>query len=504
MAYNHGTAVQERETGVIAPITGTAGLQVVFGTAPINLAANPDGVTNKPIMANSWAEAVEQLGYSDEKDDKGHFKYTLCASMFASFKLFNVAPVIFVNVLDPKQHKKDFENTEVNVEALEATLEKTGVLLSTVQVKKGSDESPLALNTDYILSFDSTTGNLKITLVAEAAGAEEETLKVSGSNIDPTAVNEKDVIGLSSGAEEKGMEVLRQVYPKFGMTPGLLLAPGWSHSPDVGIALAAKCQEINGFYSCECFIDIDSTASGCTVYTDAKQEKEKAGCTSNHAMALWPCVVSGSTKLWYSAAMGALTAYMDASNDDVPNLSPSNEMMGITGTVLADAKYTPNADGTGGTWDKEVLLDQLQANVLNSYGVTTALNKNGWHTWGNNTAAYPATTDPKDRWFCCRRFFSWWGNSVMLTYDQKVDDPADQRLIESIVDSENIRGNAYVAQGKCAGARIEYIPEENTVTDLLNGKLTFHIYLAPYTPAEYILFTLEFDPDALEAALNGG
>lgn len=141
---------------------------------------------------------------------------------------------------------------------------------------------------------------------------------------------------------------------------------------------------------------------------------------------------------------------------------------------------------------------------MNSFGVTTAINNNGWKTWGNRTAAYPANSDPKDMWLCCRRFFSWWGNSFILTYAQKVDDPADPRLIQAIVDTENIRGGAYVAQGKCAAAYIEFNAEENAVTDLINGKLTFHQHLAPYVPAEDILNILEFDPDALSAALTGG
>ena len=89
MPYQHGVRVLEQPTGVVAPILGTAGLQVVFGTAPINLAKNPTAVTNKPVIAYSWAEAVEQLGYSDDWES-----YTLCQSMYASFKLFGVAPVI--------------------------------------------------------------------------------------------------------------------------------------------------------------------------------------------------------------------------------------------------------------------------------------------------------------------------------------------------------------------------------------------------------------------------
>ena len=58
---------------------------------------------------------------------------------------------------------------------------------------------------------------------------------------------------------------------------------------------------------------------------------------------------------------------------------------------------------------------------------------------GNNTACYPDVTDPKDRWIACRRFFSWWANSFMLTYKSRVDNPANKRLIETICDTENIR-----------------------------------------------------------------
>ena len=188
--------------------------------------------------------------------------------------------------------------------------------------------------------------------------------------------------------------------------------------------------------------------------------------------------------------MGALIAYTDANNDDVPNLSPSNKLISITGTVLED--------GT------EVNLDQQQANFINGQGIITAVNLNGWRTWGNNTACYPANTDPKDRWLCCRRFFSWWGNSFILNYSQNVDDPANYRLIESIVDTENIRGNSYVAQGKCAGVKIEYNEDDNPITDVLNGKIQFKQWLAPYTPAEDILNILEFDPSMIESALNGG
>lgn len=481
MAYNHGVRVKEQATSLVAPVTGTAGLQVIIGTAPVNLAADPYKATNVPMIAYSFSEAVEQVGYSDD------FKnYTLCQSMDACFRVLNIAPIILINVLDPKKHKKANEEQTVNVEKMQATVKMVGILADTVEVK--ANEATLTAGTDYITTFDDD-GYLVITLTAGGKGASAKTLTVNSTSIDPTAVTESDIIGgynASTGAET-GMELIRHIYPKFSMTPGLLLAPGWTQKPNVGIALAAKCEEINGVFTCECILDIDTAEA--TKYTDCNDWKNKNGYTNKHAALLWPQVKVGTKQYAYSAIFGALTAYTDASNDDVPNLSPSNKLIGITGLCLED--------GT------EVVLDELQANLLNGQGIITAINDSGWKSWGNNTACYPANTDPKDRWFCCRRFFSWWGNSFILTYKQKVDDNGNYRLIESVVDSENIRGNSYVPS-KCAGARIEFSEDENPVTDILNGKIQFHQYLAPYVPAEDILNILEFDPTMLSAALSGG
>ena len=41
MAYKHGVYVREQATRIIAPVYGTAGLQVIIGTAPVNMLENP-------------------------------------------------------------------------------------------------------------------------------------------------------------------------------------------------------------------------------------------------------------------------------------------------------------------------------------------------------------------------------------------------------------------------------------------------------------------------------
>ena len=374
MTYYHGIRVEEQATSIIAPITSTAGLQVVVGTAPVNLAKDPYSVTNTPLIAYNFAEAVSQLGYSDDFK-----KYTLCQSMDASFRVFNVAPIIFINVLDPKKHKKDNAEGPVNVVAKQAKIETTGILLDTLVVKNGG--TALKKDVDYIASF-SEDGTVLISLIEGSTHASASTLTVKSTSIDPTAVRAKDIVGGYDAATDKetGIELIRQVYPKFGLVPGLLLAPGWSHIPEVGVVLGAKCTEINGVFSCEAVIDIDCTATGAKKYTDVGVWKKNHGYTNKHTVALWPQVKVGKKQYAYSAIFAALVAYTDANNDDVPNLSPSNKLIGISGMVLDD--------GT------EVVLDQDQAGALNGEGIVTAINVGGWRSWGNNTAAYPGITDP--------------------------------------------------------------------------------------------------------------
>ena len=96
MAYFHGVYNNEIDTSLTAPIQGSAGLQVIFGTAPIHLSRDPAAAVNKPMLCYSFAECQQNVGYSDNFKD-----FTLCQSIDACFRVFNVAPIILVNVLDP-------------------------------------------------------------------------------------------------------------------------------------------------------------------------------------------------------------------------------------------------------------------------------------------------------------------------------------------------------------------------------------------------------------------
>ena len=485
MSYSHGVYIQDLATSLTTPIEGSAGLQVIFGTAPVHLSADPYHTANEPKLCYSFAECQTNLGYSDDFDT-----FTLCQSMDACFRVFNVAPIILVNVLDPNKEEHITDNMEESVPVTdsEVVYAKPYVLLPSLVVKH-QDET-LVQGQDY-LAMHNDTGNVVITVLKEGA-ASADALTISSKSLNPAAVDKADIVGgvdVATG-KEKGLELVRQIYPALGLVPGLLLAPGWSHDPVVAAALQAKTEGINGCFVCNTILDIPTGEGGAKVYTEVKTAKESLGASSAHAFALWPMVAVGEKKYFYSAMYGALTAYTDAENGDVPYASPSNRALKVTSTVLEDGTV--------------VRIDQEQANLLNGQGVVTAINANGYKAWGNNTAAYPSITDPKDRWIPVRRFFDWDGNNFILTYFQKVDQPANSRLIESIVDSQNIIGNGYVARGYCAGYKVELRSDENPITDLLNGKLTVHTYFAPYLPAETITNIREYDTAALESALTGG
>lgn len=486
----HGVIVNEVPTTLLAPIQSDSAIQVAVGTAPVNLATTPS--VNVPVLANSYAEAVEKLGWSEDFES-----YSLCQVMSASFQVFNVKPVVFINVLDPAAHKETVADAQFAVtggQVLIATEETGvhGVLLNSIVVKSQDGTTTYEQGADYIAAFDDY-GFVVVSIVAGGsipAGVAQ--LTIGYDKLDPSAVTVTDILGGYNAATGvyRGIECISQVYPRLGILPCILTAPGWSHNPEVAMALVGKTENLNGSFKCVTYVDIDSSASAAPTYDTVKAWKDDNSYTDRWMYPLWPKAVIGERVYYLSALAAALTAQTDASNAGVPSLSPSNKGLRITGLI--------NEAG------EEVNLDQTQANFVNGGGVTTAVNIGGWKLWGNYTGAYPENTDPKDFWLNFRRLFAWDANNTVLTFIGSVDQPISQRLIQTIVDTKNLQGNGYVAAGNLAAYRCEYVPDENPLTDIISGTIRFHLYLSPYPPAQTIVFTQEFDPYALEAALSGG
>ena len=147
MAYKHGVYVQEQATKLIAPVLGTAGLQVVVGTAPVNMLPDPAAACNTPLLVQSYAEAVEAVGYSSD-----FAAYTLCESISVNFQVVGTGPMVFINVLDPAKHSANIEEAELEVTDGVAHLDAVGVLPGTLNVMDG--ETGLERDVDYTTLFN--------------------------------------------------------------------------------------------------------------------------------------------------------------------------------------------------------------------------------------------------------------------------------------------------------------------------------------------------------------
>ena len=486
MAIKHGVYVYESDTALSAPILSDSSVQCAIGIAPVWMLDNPAAVTNTPILCTSATEAMEKLGFVPDFTN-----YGLCQTMYITSNVFPVQPVVYINVLDVATMRKNAPET-VNLTAPVAAnvvIDKVGLIKGTITVKQG--DATLTPDLDYVISY-TAEGKVSIAFIPDSEFDASTAVVVTGTMVDLSKVTAATVIGAynTTTGVSSGLELVQSVYPKLGVIPNLLTAPNFSQLPAVGIAMAAKAANINGVFKGMAILDIDTNQA--KIYTGVKNVKENSGFTSPFCTCVWPSMKVGDYVFCGSAMLSALTAYTIADNGDVPSRSPSNRLIGVSGTCLAD--------GT------EVLLNQDQGNIVNSYGVITAINMNGWRSWGSYTGAYPGTTDVKDMWLPVRMMFNWQANTFILTYFDRVDDPLNQVLIESVVDSENIRCSAYVPD-VWAGAEIQYLESDNPVTDLLAGRVTFRQSIAPYTPAQEIRNILSYDTSALSdamAAIAGG
>lgn len=464
MAFRHGVYKSEKATALVAPVEGLAGLPVVIGTAPVYM-GNSDNV-NRPVLCYTYAEAVQEMGYVSDWE-----KWTLCEFIYSQFALYGQSPCVLINVFDPAKHKEAVNEESFSVVDKVVNLGKDVILSAGVTLKESG--------VTHTASYDDE-GNAILTL---NGGSVPATVKVSYTKAKPENVTVSEIIGGvdAQTGDYKGLELVSKVFTRFRLVPGLIVCPKYSEKPEVAAIMRAKCEDINGLFSCISVVDIPSEQTNAPTYSSVTEWKTKNNYMSERQIACWPKVKLGDNTYHLSTQIAGLINTTDSNHDDLPYKSPSNELLQMDSCV--------NASG------KEIDLGLEEANYLNSQGVITALNfMSGWVAWGNRTATYPANTDPKDMWIPARRMFDFIGNTFIQTFWQHTDEPMTPRLIRTIIDSFNLYLNGLQARGAILGGRIEFTENDNNLLDLMNGKLTFHVYITPPPPAEVIESVLEFDP----------
>ena len=474
MAVTHGINTSKKATSVSVPVTVASGVHFVVGTAPVQMV----GVkVNEVVMLNSYEEAVQLLGYSDDWQ-----KYSLCMEVYSAFMLYKIAPVFVVNILDPAKHRT--EEKAVTCTPVENRVElPLEVIADSVKVEnktKGEDVEVFYTDTACIVEF-----------ITDITGE----VKVSSMSVDPSQVTKRDVIGGHDVTTHAitGLELIDSTFPKYTIAPDLIVCPNWSHDPEVAAVMSAKGENINGVFPAMAMIDLASTDNdGATYYTDAPALKKRNNFSKTNQIVCWPKVALSEKVFDFSVQLAGSMTATDNNGDlggGTPCESASNKSLQADSTVLANGK--------------EVTLDVQQGNYLNDNGIVTGLNfYNGFVSWGNYTACFPANTDPVDYFYCINRMFRWVAKTVVLSHWNYVDRSMKRRLLDAILQGVNNWLNGLTAEEKILGGRVEMLESENPLTALMAGRAKFHVYLTPPAPLQQMDWVLEYDTSYLTAALK--
>ena len=472
MGFTHGTYTSEKESAIKGIVT-VQNPVVIIGTAPINM--GDITCVNKAQLIQTITDAAKYFGGVNNIPG-----FTISEALYAAFQIFGVTPVICINVLDPEKHKESKTFSDIAVVDGKATFADIGILPKTLDVKNTSGDTPI---TDYTVSFDAE-GKCTITL----AEKHKEVTSVKGGYdvLDPSKVKDTDIIGSIdlTTLKPKGLECLSEIFPKYSMIPSYVIAPGFT-SNEVRAVLDTKATAINGKYSAMSIIDMPEG----TKYGEAVKYKKGNNWIDEDQIVCFGKIKFSGKYFNQSTFLAMLSASIDAENDGVPYQSPSNNNIKAEGIVYKASTY------------EDVVLGEQEANLLNENGICTVISRpNGIVAWGNRTSCYQpgGNSDPKDAFIPVKRMFKYIGNNLHINCATDVDKPMTFSRAKNIQNNINIWLSSLTSQGKLLGGRVEFLQEENSQQDLVDGKFKWHIYLGAVTPGETLHFVLEYDGDYVQ------
>ena len=471
MAFTHGTYASEKESAIKGLVT-VQNPVVIVGTAPINMGDIKS--VNKVELIQNAKDAVAKFGTSNYIEG-----FNITEAIYVALNVFGVTPIVCINVLDPAKHKTEETFDSVAVIDKKVTFDHVGILLDTLQVKNGETSAPIE---DFVAHFEEN-GKLTIELKEEIT-----TIEGQYSYLDPSKVKDTDIIGSvePSTMKSTGLECLKDLFTKYSMIPSYVITPGYN-SNELRAILDTKASLIGNKWKAMTIVDLPET----TKYGEAITYKKENNWIDEDQIVCFGKVRFGGRYYNQSTFAAFLSATVDKANDGIPYESPSNK------NIKAEGISWKN----GGNYE-ELSLSEEEANLLNENGICTIITRsNGTVFWGNRTSVFQpgGNTDPKDMWIPAKRMFKYLANIIMLNNEQEVDKPMTVSKIEAIKMNINRFLSSLVAQEKLLGASVDFVEENNSTQNLVNGILTWNINLGIVLPGETLKFVLEYDDEYLAA-----
>lgn len=468
--FFHGTETQYLDTVPRTVQTVSSNVVFLVGAAPIYKASDSAGV-NTPVLTINNVEDIEAFGV---KTPGFNIPYWLDI-----LRDNNAGQIITINVFDPATDTATDEDEEY-------TFPTSGASLNVIQLKRGgasgtanaenltsvsvtntAGSTTYTVTTDY--TVDATNGT--ITRVASGAITAGQAIAATYTYADPSAVTTSDVIGTVTGSTRTGLEAIADCWDRFGVTAKLILCLHADTSA-VCTEMVAKAE----LYDAIAYLDgtISATRAqllagrnGTSPMAHFQQSSDRAYLWAN-----WG-INSDSVDIPASVYGAAATCYTD--REFGYWWSPSNKpVQNITGRKLQFTSNfrDPNTD----------------ANLLNAQAISTiTADRGGFRTWGNRSAAYPASSTPLT-FIAVRRNLDITLESAALATRDFIDRPIDDKLIDQVLDTLNgyVRDRVIVGAMQ-EGSRFYYDSSQNPALQLAAGKIVFSYEFGFPTPAEWLI-----------------
>lgn len=478
MAYKHGAYGEIVPSQEQIDDFGKGTIPVYVGVAPVHRVKEYSSMVNTPILIRNLEEAKIKLGYSPNDDFE---KFTLSAAIYAHLqnRIKAIAPIVVINVLDPDKHKKT-ESKEVTLINDKAIIDENVIVKSVTIENKELDK-------DY--SLDLKDGKLVITNIKNSLES-SFTIKYDIANLDE--VTEEEIIGGYDNKTDKpkGIACIQNIYEELNVVPSIISAPGFNHISLVEKELVTTCKKIGGHWDAICVTDIDSKEA--KTLEEAKKWKSEKGYNSLFEKTLWPKAKIGDKVIWLSILAIVRMQQTDAENNNIPYETPSNKQIDITGLVLDDgSEYKINAE---------------RANRLNEKGITTALYFGGkWVLWGPHMAnfEYGATNKAEELFDVNIRTNIYLSNDYQVRNVDTIDKPMSRNDVDALLNTEQMRINSLVAEGKLLYGSVDFITADNPKSDLLQGDFSFRTAVTNTPPAKSITNRIQYTSKGIENLIGG-
>ena len=463
--YLHGVETIEITSGSRPVQVVKSSVIALVGTAPL-------GPKNEPTLVLSTSDAA-QFGQSLPG-------FTIPQAIDAILKQ-GPATIIVVNTFNETTNTANVTAESKTITNGKLKLNFAPIGAVSIFLTDGTTAFSGVKDVDYTLD---AFGNFT---ALTAVAAEALLLKFTYKKLNTGTVTSAQIIGTNVSNVRTGTKCFELIFNTFGFTPKILIAPVYVEN----VAVATELIAIAPKYRAIALIDAPAGTSvsaaiagrGPASTINLKTSSDRAYLLCPHLKA-YDADSDSNIDVPYSQFMAGVIAKTDLNEGYW--VSPSNrEILGIVGT-----EYIVTASVNDANTD---------ANLLNEKGITTTFTGygTGTRTWGNRSASFPTSTDPKN-FIPIRRMADIVHESLEQAMLQFIDKPINQATIDAIRDTGNGFFRTLIGRGACLpGSKVVYNTELNTPEELAAGHVYFDLNFMGPTPAERITFQSFIDINLL-------